>query len=665
MANDVWDIFAGEYAADENLKGLTAATGGYYYSLGNLSTQFGTNCYLTSEFSKSDRKNISTTDLTTPLLRYMSLDTIVPWLICEQQIARAAHAQHDKYVTLVSRQYSDTIHGFSRMENCGSGIDVQYLFHLRTPQSPIEAVIKEMGAKLMGSKAVQTVNKKLIAATGAQNTVGGWATSMSETQVFSLSTNEHKRELFFKTLGLKPVEIGAGGFGKLDKAFQDKYKDVPEVKMYTALGKAEKLRNAYVRNFLKLLNSDPDFRSDYRIRPNYNYLKVVTGRTSASDPNLQQIPSRSELGKHIKRLFIARHGHLYVKVDYRVHEVRGWGLIALDRALASVFEKAKEIRDAYRNHPTPELAKRLKTEADIHIINAAYFFTVAIEKVDKELRNAVKGVIFGLIYQMSIKSLAATLNKDVPFTEKLVRDFNKRFPKGMKWIEACKEYARKNFYYENPLGFRRHLWGYCLPLSCANGKRIHAEMDRRAVNSPVQGMCAQFASIGMRMIDKNVFALSKKLKRKVEILVNNSVHDSVENEAGYRDFIRSLALIENSLTVDVREEVYARYGFEFVVDLEIDFEIGSALSNCQAWDFSLVSLANIVKASIEFQKQELGYKMDVNASIDMVFSQYDDYPKWMIEQALNLTKENLAEFPDEVRPHMIELRKRNRRVRDR
>lgn len=648
MANDVWDIFGGEYGLDENMKFLQSVGGDYYYSLGNLSTQYGFEGYLTAAFGKEDRKNISRTDLTKDLIRYTTLDVVVPFGIHLLQKQRAANDGHTKYESLVRQQVSDLVHGFSRMETTGSGLDIQYLFHLRTPASPIEKEIENMTNTLLSTDAVKKANRILLKQNGVPEKVGGWVPATTQVQQFSLRADAHKKLLFFKVLGLEPLAFGKEDKdgkkqGKLDKAFQSHYKNIPEVKMYTALGQAKKLKNAYVNSFLKLLANDADFKSDYRIRPNYKYLVVVTGRTSAADPNLQQIPSRSELGKHIKRLFVARPGTLYIKVDYRVHEVRGWGIISLDKALASVFESAKALRDAFRLHPSAELAKKIKFEADIHVVNVMYFFRKTVEelvgdpKMMKELRNAVKGIIFGLIYQMSIKSLAASIGQELEFTKKLVTNFNKRFPNGMGWIEKCKKFAQKHLYFENPLGFRRRLWGYAIPQSSESASRIHAEMDRRAVNSPIQGMCAQFMAIGSRQLDKMIWQLRKEKKRIMKLFINNSVHDSLENECAYEDFLLGLDYVEKALTQKVREEVQRRHGFEFVVDLEIDFELGAALSQVQAWDFSVAELERIVKESLEFQRDELNYEVNVDKTMKTIFNQKDDMPDWMKKQIANLS----------------------------
>ncbi len=640
MHNDVWDIFAGQFCQDENYKFLQNISGEYYYSLAVISSQFGFTGYHDASFSKKDRANISRTDLNEGVLRYMSYDVVVPYAIHEMQKRIARDKGHKHYETMVRSQISDTLHMFSRMESNGSGLDVKYLFYLRTPNSPIEQTIAKMEGQLLEMESVRKANRILQKRQGVPSK-GLWGTA--DVNLFSFRKDDHKQLLFFKVLGLEPLATGAKGAGKLDKEFQSRYADVPEVAAYTELGKARKLRNAYVRSFIKLLGSSEDLKYDHRIRPSYGYLKVLTGRTNASDPNLQQVPSRSELGKLIKRLFIARQGRIYIKVDYKVHEVRGWGIISFDKALANIFKAARELRNKYRLNPTPELFKRLEFEADVHIVNVMYFFSKTIEelmadkKLKKTLRDAVKGVIFGLIYQMSIKSLAASIKQSFEYAENLVKNFRKRFPAGMKWIEDVKTFARKHLYFENPLGLRRHLWGYLYPknaMTCSN--RVWAEMDRRAVNSPIQGMGAQFMSIGSRYLDRMIFTLWKKEKRDVDYAVCNSVHDSLETEFAYRDVLLGIKYIEYALIDGVRKTVDKRYGMKLVVDVDIDFEIGASLSNTRAWDDSLVQLEEYVYDSLVFQRDELGYDVVVADAMKEVFVDgWPDAPSWMVQQAKN------------------------------
>lgn len=638
MANDVWDVQGGEFALDENLKVLANVIGSGYYALANLCVQYGFEGYLTAEFGKNDRMNIENMSIHDKgLQKYCAWDVTTPFAIKKLQQQRAKDQGYKGYDGAVRWQLSDTSHGYSCMEYAGAPLDTEYLFKLKLPTSPIEQEIAKMEQELYASAAVKKANMILAKRAGAPMT---GLFRKGPPNLFSISKPEHRALLFFDVLKLEPVEIGKGGAGKIDKVFQKKYASVPEVAMFTKLGKAQKLRNAYVNSFIKQLGENPDIQSDHRIRPNYSYLKVVTWRTSASDPNLQQVPAHSELGKHIKRLFAAPKGQLWVKVDYRVHEVRCWGLISSDKGVADLFLKAKKLRDDYRLHPDAALAKRIKLEADVHVMNASYFFRVKPEEVDKPLRNRVKGVIFGLIYQMSINSLSKSIELDLDDTKKLVANFTKRFPNGMKWIESVKEFARKNYYVESPFGCRRNLWGYLLPTSQKRGERtvggkVHADMDRRAVNSPVQGMGAQCMSIGNRQLDRKIYEY-RKAGRDLSLRACNSVHDSLETLCDYKDLLLSIDLIEDSLTTQVRRVVQERYGFDFVVDLEIDFEIGPTLANTEAWDFSIEQLDKIVIESLLYQRNSLGHKIDVDATYDETFAALSDAPVWFRKQVRNL-----------------------------
>jgi DNA polymerase-1 len=113
---------------------------------------------------------------------------------------------------------------------------------------------------------------------------------------------------------------------------------------------------------------------------------------------LQQVPSRGKLSKYIKRVFIARQGTIFIKVDYSAHEVRGWSLISGDKNVAGAFQKGIDLYNEYIWNPTKENWAKFKAEGDIHIINSAYFFGLKVSEVTDDIRQGVKGVTFGLIY---------------------------------------------------------------------------------------------------------------------------------------------------------------------------------------------------------------------------------------------------------------------------
>lgn len=643
--NPVWDILGGEFATDESLKSLDLAIGEYYYSLGNLAMQYGFDGYLEAEFSKQHRANFASADLTDPgVIRYCGLDVCVPFSIHNLQKRRNADSGYTNFSDVVLNEIGDTIHAFSKMEHTGAGLDVDYLFYLKTDESPIAAEIDKMFNALMSTPAADKANK-LLSDKYNIPTTSIFGDMYKSERVFKLNKPEHRRTFFFDVLKLKPLAVGKSGVGKIDKTFQQTYSNVPEVAQFTALEKAKKLRNAYVNSFITLLGQSEDLQKDHRIRPDYGYLSVVTHRTAARNPNLQQVPAHSALGKHIKRLFVARPGTLYIKVDYRVHEVRGWGLISYDNAVAEVFAAAKKLRDEYRLNPTPELAKRIKVEADVHIQNVMIFFVKTLKEINtmaagdlKKLRNAVKGIIFGFIYGMGTKTMAANIGQELEFTEKLLATFAKRFPKAVRWSKGIKKFAKEHCYVEAPTKIRRHLWGYLLPSSFEHASQIAAQNDRQAGNAPIQGMCSKFMMNGIRILDRLCFVQSRKRKN-FQLHISNSVHDSLENEVGYANFLLGLRMIEWALTDGVRDVVRARYGFELVSDLEIDFEIGAALSETEAWDFSVHQLDRLVMDSLLFQRNKLGHTVNVAKAYSIVFSERalsEDAPEWMRTQIKNL-----------------------------
>ena len=325
----LWDIQAGEFGIDENMKVLTSVVGKGYYNLLNLSMQYGTQVYYSIPFGKEARATISEVDLNEDVQEYAALDVIIPYRIFKQQLRKTADMQYAKYESLVGDQISDQIHAFSVLESTGAYADIDYLFKLNLPNSPINQVIADAERDFMNAPEVRAASKRISEDEFVPTEGLFGAVTINK---FDLSKYEHKQILFFDILKLAPIKESdkvrpnGGKAGKVDKEFQEKYKDHPVVALYTTLNKAYKLRNAYVKNLLALWGTSADFKSDRRIRPTYSYLDVVTGRSSASDPNLQQVPSRSELGKHIKRILASTKGRILIKVDYSAHEVRCFDL---------------------------------------------------------------------------------------------------------------------------------------------------------------------------------------------------------------------------------------------------------------------------------------------------------------------------------------------------
>lgn len=638
-AADVWDIQAGEFGNDENAKSLMTVTGQGYYNLANLAMQYGCQVYHEVSFGKEMRATIADVDLDENVQEYAGLDVIVPFRIYEKQIKRAADIKYAKYQSLVGEQISDQIHAFSILETTGAGADIDYLFKLNLPNSPINEEIRNVEREFMNSPEVRAANKAICK---DDNVPKMGLMGKVEVTKFDMSKSEHKQILFFDVMKLKPLKEGeqlrenGKKTGKLDKDFQAAYADVPLVALYTKLGKAYKLKNAYVNSLLKLWGESEDFKHDRSIRPTYSYLKVVTGRTSASDPNLQQVPSRSEMGKLIKRILIARKNRLLIKVDYSAHEVRGWSIISGDKGVADVFEQGAILRRRFRMVPDPWIKHRIEAEGDVHKINAAYFFGIPnVMDVTKSVRNAVKTVIFGLIYQQGDKGLAKSTGRDVKEIVEIKGKFLKRFPVGLQWFDKIKRFAHENFFVESPVGRRRYLWGFMLPESHREANMVHAACDRRAVNSPVQGFGSDLMMSAIRILDRMKYDYWKTHGEYPDFDMNVSVHDSLTVDCDYNWIFLALDMIERAMTSAVVEKVQQRHeGFEFTSVPEIDFEIGATEKDVDGWDFSYKQLEKLIRAGLEVKKNELGEPdLDIEKTVDSIMQdQYHLMSDWMKKQ---------------------------------
>lgn len=641
---DVWDICAGEFALDENCKLISNATGKGYYNLGNLAVQYGCYAFYDNPFGKENRAHIADNPLTEPVLQYCSLDVVVPWLIFKSQLQRAKDIGYKKYRKMVASMVSDQIHAFSILETTGALCDIDYLFYLKTEDSPVNKIIQKSEQDILDSKEVQKANQLISKDKQAPSSGLFGKVTLRH---FDLSKTEHKQILFFDVLKLKSTDGKKkrknGKFeGKIDKAFQKANADNPVVAAFTALQKAGKIRDAYVNTFISKYAEDTDFKRTRRLRPSYSYQDVVTGRTSASDPNLQQIPSRGELSKYIKRLLIGGPDTILIKVDYSAHEVRGWSIISKEKGIADVFDQGRQLRDRYRLVPDPLLKSRIKDEGDVHRINASYFFGVPITQVDESIRNAVKGVIFGLIYQQGDDGLAAATGRKVDDIVKIKKQFLDRFPNGLKWFDQVKTEAKENLFVESPTGRRRTLWPLLFSKQVNSNPKHPANRElrstinkclRQAVNSPVQGFGSDFMMLAIRLIDKYKYQYYLDTGTYPDMNLNVSVHDSLTVEVRYEWFWLAIQFIEKAMTTGACEVIKERYDFDVFSVPEIDFEIGPTERDVKKWDLSYESMRGILESALDIQENELKYKVNRKKIMrDVMEGQYHFMPLWLQKQ---------------------------------
>lgn len=684
---DIWDLMAGEYALDENMSELTiylttlnGKKGGGYHNLANLTWQYGCPVYSMGEFGKESRVGIHAMPLNTPgLLMYCAYDVVLPFAIHQLQRQRAYARGYYGFDLVTRVTISDQINMFGKMHLMGELIDVDELFSLNMPNSEIQNLIRDEEQDLRESDEVQQAvariykdNKKDKTSSWMDDDDVGVATLTQDRQ-FDFGRREHLAVLFNDVMQIHSDETTDAGDESFGKSFKNAFGDNPVVKRWSDLIKAKKLHSAFLAPLLAKATTNPDCQMTGRVRSTYSFVRVLTGRVASVDPNMQQIPQHSAIAKLVKNAFMAPKGTLFFKVDYSAHELRCWSIIAFCADLAARFQVGLDLIAEFRRNPTVELAKRIATEGDIHRQNAAMFFNMDINAIDSATRTAIKGVSFGAIFGRMVENIAKAIGLPLEMVQKVYDAFFAMLPRAANWLHGVETKAQENLFTESPLHRRRNLFGYLGSMLDFKGLRgISNALNRRARNSPIQGMGSDLGFTGARLLERLVWFLcrddSGTPMENLPIRTCNMVHDSNEMEVEYLWVLPALSLIEYALTTGNQWKAENIYGTEFMVGMAIEIEIGPRLSKMSKWapeakpvfkldadgkpvkpigedgkpgkpevigyelkgDFA--HLHDIILKSLEFQRDKQGYDVDVDATMAAIFNP-EFTPGFLLAQA--------------------------------
>jgi DNA polymerase-1 len=256
-----------------------------------------------------------------------------------------------------------------------------------------------------------------------------------------------------------------------------------------------------------------------RVHTSYQQAVAATGRLSSTDPNLQNIPIRSDAGRRIRKAFVAPKGYKLLAADYSQIELRIMAHLSADDSLLQAFAAGK----------------------DIHRATAAEVFGVALKEVSDEQRRAAKAINFGLIYGMSAFGLAKQLNIGRFEAQEYVNLYFERYPGVKAYMDRTREQAHEQGYVETLFGRRLYL----PEINARNGQR-RQYAERTAINAPMQGTAAdiikramitldqslQAAKLDARMVmqvhDELVFEVAEKQLDKLSKLVRREMESSAE-----------------------------------------------------------------------------------------------------------------------------------------
>jgi len=288
---------------------------------------------------------------------------------------------------------------------------------------------------------------------------------------FNLNSPPQLREVLYGELGLQPGKKTPKGELSTDASVLEKLRDEhPIVDALLSWRELDKLNSTYLEALPKLADATG------RIHTSFNQAAAATGRLSSSNPNLQNIPVRSELGREIRRAFVpGEAAQVLLVADYSQIELRVLAHLSGDEGLRAAFAAGE----------------------DIHAATAATIFDLPIEHVDGELRRRAKAVNFGLAYGMNAWGLAQRLDIAPDEAQEIIDGYFGGFPKIKAYLAAQVERARLDGYTETLLGRRRYI-----PELTSDNRRLRELGERQALNAPIQGGASDVFKMAMIEVDR-------------------------------------------------------------------------------------------------------------------------------------------------------------------
>ena len=676
--HDVYEVTAGEHLLDENIGVLSSAsfrgleTAPVKVRMGNLRNMFclyGNDSYYTMPFSKEARVTLSDINIMehTEALRYCALDPCSTFGLYQSQCNFAKRTkvrdEKDQLVNFYPIFYRHAVHQMgvtsktlSLMEEYGTYVDMEYCEALQDPKvSKLIPLMRGLKRRLLTLdtvvKASQLINKN---AGKTSNSLFKVSADVSAFQIKPV----HLSVLFFDVLQLKPTSFTPKGTPSVDKDFLAAYKDnCEEAEILIEYSEARKLLSTYVGSWQKAIVTSKDGQLDGCLRPSFGFFEVVTGRLSSRDPNLQNVPNRGKLAKLIKRMFISPRGTLSPRWDFSAHEIRMWGNVSYDKAIAESFNVGFRLRQMLIQNPTDEVKARIKKEGDAHIANVFRFFGRWVEKSDP-LRDAVKAVVFGVVYGKSPRTLGIDLQKNritelkkklkaltvgedasavleeldiasmlEPFIEQattVLAKMEKDMPKGMQWLAKVKSQVEANFEVMSPIGRPRKLWRIVTGLSRSIG-----DAGRRAKNSPVQGLSSEVGVVTGYLSYTNTYEYSRRSSVQIVLAasefgktslsrITRLVHDATYVNSPYELVLPQIQIGLWSATTGAAEYYDEHFGFKMLAPPEVELELCSREDIVYKWDYTIPALGRIMRSALEDQKA-LGNCDDVQEAMAKIF----------------------------------------------
>ena len=334
---------------------------------------------------------------------------------------------------------------------------------------------------------------------------------------FNLNSPKQLGEALFEKMGIPPKKKTKSGYSTNAEVLESLAGEYPVVANILEYRTLAKLKSTYCDGLLKVIGDGG------RVHSSLNQTETRTGRISSSEPNLQNIPVRSPLGKEMRKFFRAKEGCMLVDADYSQIELRVLAHMANDKNMISAFNDG----------------------ADIHAITASEVFNMPLMMVTPLMRSRAKAVNFGIVYGIGAFSLSKNIGVSVPEAKEYITNYLEHFSSVRDYMRRVIEGARKDGYVKTIYNRRRYL----PEINSSNGN-VRAGAERMAMNMPIQGTAADIIKIAMI----RVFEALEKMNFKAKLILQ--VHDELIVEAP-EDEAESVAAIlkremENAVQLRVK-----------------------------------------------------------------------------------------------------------------
>ena len=351
---------------------------------------------------------------------------------------------------------------------------------------------------------------------------------------FNIGSTKQLGEIMYNELKIASLKkTKKGSFATSAGVLEDlAYKGHELPKLVLDWRQVSKLKNTYSDSLPEYINLKTD-----RVHTSFLLAATTTGRLASSDPNLQNIPIKSEDGKDIRKAFIAEKDNLLVSADYNQIEMR----ILAD--LADV----KELKKAFKNNE------------DIHTLTASQVFNIDIKNVDQDIRRKAKAINFGIIYGISQYGLAKQIMVSNNEAAEFLNSYFLKFPEIKEYMNDTIKFCRKSGYVSNIFGRRTHFIGI-------NDKNYNVRnfQERAAINAPIQGSASELMRLAMIRLNKKITD-TKNIDCKMLL----QIHDELIFEVPKTELKKIKNIIQEEMTSVIKSDLHS-----FSIPLTVDINSG-------------------------------------------------------------------------------------------